>query len=434
MFSTSTFSGSSKTDAIIVMRSSCDSTTESTSAPLTSRLDEDDCRSATFDHRSTARSCRSADDVISVCHSLSNVEQVAPSSRPSSTEGADQDAPLDVRDEAVDQSDDNVGNCDTERWVAAAAAGVDKASRASGDLSSPILPSKPPYSYIALIAMAIVRSPERRLTLGGICDFIRSNFPYYAARYPAWQNSIRHNLSLNDCFVRVSSAASATGASGGGGKGSYWTLDPGAERMFDNGSFLRRRKRYRRRPAEEQPEDHPGAPTDRQKMLAAPSMQHRQPSSYPQYVCCGSLLHTPHWYVGQQFVPIVAGFKPFILNSGRPLDAGLSLVKTACNRQMQQLAGGFGDTYCRRLMQRHRAGDMTENESDPFWETIEQQQCVGTQIPVVDVTDDERRHYLRDQAWYRWSKEERNVANVGKQGLKFSIENILKLSSQHQQL
>ncbi|PIC43625.1 hypothetical protein B9Z55_004294 [Caenorhabditis nigoni] len=137
---------------------------------------------------------------------------------------------------------------------------------------------KPPYSYIWLTYMAIQDSDEKMLPLTEIYKYIMERFPFYRKNtqrisesqnlrisesqnlrfsvsqnpripvktkksenpnFSRWQNSLRHNLSFNDCFIKIPRRADRPG------KGSYWAVHPNASGMFENGSCLRRRKRFK---------------------------------------------------------------------------------------------------------------------------------------------------------------------------------------------
>ena len=86
--------------------------------------------------------------------------------------------------------------------------------------------SKPPYSYALLIGMSILRSPNRRLTLAQIYRWISDSFSHYRATDLGWQNSIRHNLSLNKAFVKQERPKDDPG------KGNYWAIKEGMEGQF----------------------------------------------------------------------------------------------------------------------------------------------------------------------------------------------------------
>ncbi|CAO0790491.1 unnamed protein product [Mucor circinelloides] len=88
---------------------------------------------------------------------------------------------------------------------------------------------KPPYSYATLIAHAILASKDGRLTLNDIYTWISKNYPTFSVGNGGWQNSIRHNLSLNKkWFYKIDRRPTQANP----GKGCYWTLIAGTEQIF----------------------------------------------------------------------------------------------------------------------------------------------------------------------------------------------------------
>ncbi|XP_052393001.1 forkhead box protein K2-like isoform X2 [Carassius gibelio] len=102
---------------------------------------------------------------------------------------------------------------------------------------SPKDDSKPPYSYAQLIVQAITLAQDKQLTLNGIYTHITKNYPYYRTADKGWQNSIRHNLSLNRYFLKVPRSQEEPG------KGSFWRIDPSSESKLVEQAFRKRRPR-----------------------------------------------------------------------------------------------------------------------------------------------------------------------------------------------
>lgn len=87
-------------------------------------------------------------------------------------------------------------------------------------------------SYAGLIGQAILSSSDGRLSLAEIYLWISSVYPYYERGDRGWQNSIRHNLSLNKSFVKLERELTMPG------KGGWWAIQPGHEHRFQQGMYL----------------------------------------------------------------------------------------------------------------------------------------------------------------------------------------------------
>ncbi|XP_062412903.1 forkhead box protein Q1-like [Sardina pilchardus] len=144
---------------------------------------------------------------------------------------------------------------------------------------------KPPYSYIALIAMAIRDSSTGRLTLAEINDYLMKKFPFFRGSYTGWRNSVRHNLSLNDCFLKVLREPARPW-----GKDNYWMLNPHSEYTFADGVFRRRRKRI---VGKKRSLDDPGSPENACDRTRVPAAAMRNEGRFTGPFAIDSILSTP---------------------------------------------------------------------------------------------------------------------------------------------
>lgn len=115
---------------------------------------------------------------------------------------------------------------------------------------------KPPYSYAQLIVQAISAASDKQLTLNGIYSYITRNYPYYKTADKGWQNSIRHNLSLNRYFLKVPRCQDEPG------KGSFWRIETMNETKLLDQAYRRRRKRENSNNSTPQQIDTPNAHCD----------------------------------------------------------------------------------------------------------------------------------------------------------------------------
>ena len=69
-------------------------------------------------------------------------------------------------------------------------------------------PNRPAFSYSALIGQAILSTSDKRMRLAEIYEYVTANYPYYTKNECGWQNSIRHYLSLQPVFAKMTDQGS----------------------------------------------------------------------------------------------------------------------------------------------------------------------------------------------------------------------------------
>ncbi|TAQ87747.1 hypothetical protein B7494_g3902 [Chlorociboria aeruginascens] len=141
---------------------------------------------------------------------------------------------------------------------------------------------KPSYSYSQMITQAILDTRDEKLNLNGIYNFIMEKYAYYRNQAASgWQNSIRHNLSLNKQFHKVARSTDEPG------KGMKWCIVPEFREEMAKAAQRSGRGGHRGSSAPSSPanlrasKDMSGNPSSPQKTKRSPRSGSTPLSAYP---------------------------------------------------------------------------------------------------------------------------------------------------------
>ena len=140
----------------------------------------------------------------------------------------------DNEDEDESESESSVSEDEVNSSTSSTSDKNNKENKTSTEKDSTTkLPSKPPKPYLEIIANAILSCHSRMMQLHEIYGYMESKYAYFARNVNrSWRNSVRHNLSLNECFVKA--------GRGTNGKGNYWEIHRLCVNEFVRGNFRRK--------------------------------------------------------------------------------------------------------------------------------------------------------------------------------------------------
>ncbi|XP_026535032.1 forkhead box protein M1 [Notechis scutatus] len=224
---------------------------------------------------------------------------------------------------------------------------------------------RPPYSYMAMIQFAINSTEKKRMMLKDIYTWIEDNFPYFKhVAKPGWKNSIRHNLSLHDMFVRETSA---------NGKIAFWTIHPEANRYLTLDQVFKQQKR-------------PTLDLQKNLKVTKAESQTSRPRIKPLLPRVSSYLVPVHFPASEPFhlqlpsrLPLPAG----------PTTLGTTQINTG-ERPAPKLLRSSEDPVLSpppsSIKEEHYCGE--ESSSLTLWRPLEEGSCTDSGKPLAGVLSD----------------------------------------------